>query len=178
MTEQIKSFWFYMNDDYRSGLSIYAYTKSSKYDDNDEQDTEDDEEQENEEQQIPDGALEINFVLPNEGRRLYIVVGFPHYKSIWHVDIDNDDDNHAKLLYLKIFSQIHNRMPFQVTGYTGAYHEKGHYPHVPDNIKCMPDIIDHELVTKIKQRQDYGDYFLFVVDKYGNEVRTNLLNPI
>jgi hypothetical protein len=173
--EKLKTFWFYINDDYRSGKSIYAYTKSSKYEEPEE---EPDEEPEEEPDNIPYGAIEIKLGLPKEGRRLYIVVGFPHYKSIWQTDIDSHDDNHVKTLYLKIFSQIHNRLPFYVTKYTSAYHEKGYYPHVPDNIKSTPNIIDQELVKKISERQDYGDYFLFVIDKYGNEITTNLLNPI
>jgi hypothetical protein len=194
--EQLKSFWFYINDDYRSGKSIYAYTKSSKYEDPDEESDEDpdedpdeepdedpDEEPDEEPDNIPEGALEIKFGLPTKGNRLYIVIiGYPNFKPIWHTDIDSDNedynDNIAKSLYLKIFSQIHHHLPFQVTGYNGAYKEKGHYPDVPDNIKSMPNIIDQELVKKISERQDYSDYFLFVVDKYGNEVRTHLLNPI
>ena len=187
--ERLKSFWFCINDDYRSGRSIYAYTKLPKYEEPeedleeeepDEEESEEDLEEE-EPSNIPEGSIKVTFALPKEGNRLYIVVfGYPHFKSIWHTDIDSviDSDNYVKSLYLKIFSQIHNRLPFYVTGYTGAYHEKGYYPHVPDNIKNMPNIIDQELVKKISERKDYGDYFLFAVDKYGNEVRTNLLNPI
>lgn len=42
----------------------------------------------------------------------------------------------------------------------------------------MHDIIDKDLITKITECEDKGYYFLFVVDSDGNEIRTELLNPI
>ena len=160
---QLKSFWFYYSNDYRSGRSIYAYTNSPK-DGDDENNT-------------PEEACEIQFALPKERQRLYIVNEFPYNKPIWHKDIDIDDDD-TERLYLKIFSQIHDCMPFEVSGWDGAYVEEGNYPDVSNDIKNMPDIIDKDIIKKITECEDKGYYFLFVVDSDGNEIITKLLNPI
>ena len=160
---QLKSFWFYYSNDYRSGRSIYTYTNSPK-DGDDENNT-------------PEEACEIQFALPKERQRLYIVNEFPYNKPIWHKDIDIDDDD-TERLYLKIFSQIHDCMPFEVSGWDGAYVEEGNYPDVSNDIKNMPDIIDKDIIKKITECEDKGYYFLFVVDSDGNEIITKLLNPI
>ena len=163
---QLKSFWFYYSNDYRSGRSIYTYTNSPEY--GEQQD-------EYDENNTPEEACEIKFALPEERQRLYIVNEFPYYKPIWHKDIDDDNNEH---LYLKIFSQIHDCMPFEISGYNSAYIEEGNYPDVSNNIKKMHDIIDKDLIKKITECEDKGYYFLFVVDSDGNEIITKLLNPI
>lgn len=164
---QLKSFWFYYSNDYHSGRSIYAYTNSPNY--GEKQDGDD-------ENNTPEEACEIKFDLPKERQRLYIVNEFPYNKPIWHKDIDDDDD--TEQLYLKIFSQIHDCMPFEVSGYDSAYVQEGNYPDVSNDIKNMHDIIDKDLIKRITECEDKGYYFLFVVDSDGNEIITKLLNPI
>ena len=169
--EKLKSFWFYISDDYRSGRSICTYTNLPNNDeDNDDNNN------------TPEEACEIEFALPKEGIRLYIVNDFPHYEPIWYKDInddeDNDDNNNIESSYLKIFSQIHDCLPFEVTGYNCAYKEEGYYPDVSEDIKNMPDIIDEDLTEKIGECYDDGYYFIFIVDCDGNEIKTELLNPI
>jgi hypothetical protein len=161
---QLKSFWFYISNDYRSGRSIYTYTNTPKY--GEKQDGDD-------ENNTPEEACEIKFALPKERQRLYIVNEFPYNKPIWHKDIDYDEQ-----LYLKIFSQIHDCMPFEVSGYDNAYVEEGNYPDISNDIKNMHDIIDKDLIKQITEGEDKGYYFLFVVDSNGNEIITKLLNPI
>jgi hypothetical protein len=164
--DQLKSFWFYISNDYRSGRSIYIYTNSPN--DGEKQDGDD-------ENNTPEEACEIEFALPKESQRLYIVNEFPYNKPIWYMDIDNDD---TEQLYLKIFSQIHDCMPFEVSGCDSAYVEEGNYPDISNDIKNMHDIIDKDLIKKITECEDKGYYFLFVVDSDGNEIITKLLNPI
>jgi hypothetical protein len=161
---KLKSFSFYISNDYRSGRSIYAYINLQ----NDEDDGDD-------ENNIPEEACEIKFALPKKRQRLYIVNEFPYYKPIWYKDIDDAD---TKQLYLKIFSQIHDCMPFEVSGYDNAYVEEGNYPDIFNDIKNMHDIIDKDLIKQITECEDKGYYFLFVVDSDGNEIITKLLNPI
>ena len=108
---KLKSFSFYISNDYRSGRSIYAYINSQKYGEKQDGDDGDDGDDEN---NIPEEACEIKFALPKERQRLYIVNEFPYYKPIWYKDID---DANTEQLYLKIFSQIHDCMPFEVSGY-------------------------------------------------------------
>jgi hypothetical protein len=174
--EQLKSFWFYIGDDYRSGRSIYTFTNPPKYGEEQDGDEDEEEYEEDEYNNTPEEACEIKFALPKEGQRLYIVNEFPYYKPIWHKDID--DDENTEQLYLKIFSQIHDCMPFKVSGYNSAYKEEGCYPDVSNDIFNMHDIIDKDLIKKISECEDDGYYFLFVVDCDGDEIRTNLLNPI
>jgi hypothetical protein len=170
-TEVVKSFWFHIIDDYRSGRSIYTYTNPPKYEEEN-----DDNDEEESEYNTPEEACEIEFSLPKEGQRIYIVIDFPEYRPIWYKDINNDEN--TELLYLKIFSQIHDCLPFKVTGYNCAYKEKGYYPDVPNNIKNLPNIINKKLIIKISELEDNGYYFIFIVDSDGDEIMTQLLNPI
>lgn len=167
--EKTKSFWFYISNDYRSGRDIETFMNPPKYEKQYDEDDEDDN------NYTPEEACEIEFVLPKEGTRLYIVNEFPKNEPIWYKDINDDD---IESLYLKIFSQIHDCMPFKVTGYNSAYKELGHYPDIPDDIKNLPKIIDKKLIKKISKCEDDGYYFLFVADSEGNEIMTHLLNPI
>jgi hypothetical protein len=164
--EVLKSFWFHISDDYRSGRCIYTYTNPPKYE----------EENDNEEYNTPEEACEIKFSIPKKGIRVFIVIDFPDYKPIWYKDI-NDDEN-TEVLYLKIFSQIHDFLPFKVTEYNCAYKETGYYPDVSDDIKKLPNIINKKLIKKISECEDDGYYFLFIIDSDGDEIMTHLLNPI
>ena len=170
---KLKSFSFYISNDYRSGRSIYAYINSQKY--GEKQDGDDGDDENNIPEEIPEEACEIKFALPKERQRLYIVNEFPYYKPIWYKDID---DANTEQLYLKIFSQIHDCMPFEVSGYDNAYVEEGNYPDISNDIKNMHDIIDKDLIKQITECEDKGYYFLFVVDSDGNKIITKLLNPI
>jgi hypothetical protein len=177
--ENIKSFWFHISNDYRSGRSIYTYTKPPKYE-NENIEIEDNEyeydtPEEDNEYDTPEEASEIKFNLPKKGKRIFIVIDFPEYKPIWYKDIY--DDENTELLYLKIFSQIHDFLPFIVTGQNCAYKEEGYYPDVPIDIKNLPNIIDKKLIKRISECEDEY-YFIFIVDSDGDEIRTDLLNPI
>ena len=171
-TEEEKSFWFHISNDYRSGRSIYTYTNPPKYE---EENIEINDDEEENEYDTPEEASEIKFNLPKEGKRLFIVIDFPEYKPIWYKDIY--DDENTELLYLKIFSQIHDFLPFKVTGQNCAYKEEGYYPDVPNHIKNLPNIIDKKLIKKISECEDEY-YFIFIVDSDGDEIMTHLLNPI
>ena len=113
-----KEFWFYISKDYRSGNSITTYSKTPK-------------------ESIL--ASNITFEIPKQGyTRLYIANEYPQYQPVWHKDIKNDEDYDN--IYLKIFSQIHNSMPFKVTGVNCGYKEEGYYPGITQEIKEIPNI--------------------------------------
>jgi hypothetical protein len=191
-----KSFWFNLCDDYRTGRSINTYTKPPVDEDDDGDDnicssiaakaTEvtvattkaeaEDVDYTDDDSYTPEEAAEINFSLPTEGMRVYIVNEYPDFTPVWHVDVSDDADTNQ--MYLKIFSQIHDCMPFQVTGLTSAYKEDGYWPDVPDDIKQLPNIIDQSAADIIKKRVNNEHYFLFIVDSDGYDFGTHLLNPL
>jgi hypothetical protein len=112
---------------------------------------------------------EIDLEMPKEGIRIYIINEFPYNKPVWYKDLKEDEDYNK--IYEKIFSQLHECMPFVVTSYTSK--EKGYYPAVSDEMKEMEDI---EGIKEIENRN--GDYFLCVIDSKGNELLTKLLRPV
>ena len=150
-----KEFGFYISNDYRSGPSIHTYSEKKK---------------------TPELGGNINFEVPKQGYdRLYIVNEYPQYQPVWHKDIKKDGN--YKNIYLKIFSQIHDSMPFKVTGVNCAYKEEGHYPDVPKEIKETPNVLNEKELEDIEDNYD-GLYFFFVINSDGEEVSTNLLIPI
>lgn len=163
--------WFHITDDYRQGRNIYTYLKPPR---NECEEPVLDSESDDEEDTAPEEACEIAFELPTETEyRFYIVNEFPEYKVVAHEDFD--DDEKCDRYYLKIFSQIHNCLPFVVTGWTSSYKDEGHYPDVPDDIRQMPDI---PLPDTILDMGSSEVYFAVVLDCDGNEVFTKLLNYI
>ena len=154
-----KKFYFCIESDYRSGPTIESFP-------------EDDREEEKEE--IPYNAFDITFEVPKENARLFIVNEYPNYSIIFSKDLSEDDD--YEKIYYKIFSQIHNCMPFEVTGYNSAYKEEGYYPDVPKNIETMPSIISEKMVDEITNGEGY--YFLVIIDSEGDNNLTKLLIPI
>ncbi len=154
MTTNTNTLWFHIQSDYRSGPKIYTFNKTpeDEYED----------------------AYPITFEMPKEGYRMYIVNDFPEYEVIWYKDLnDNDDFNE---IYLKIFSQIHNCMPFKVTDHNSAGKEEGEYPDISEKIKNLPNIAE-DIVEKIKE--DFqGYYFFCVIDNEGTDIFTELLQPI
>jgi hypothetical protein len=185
-----KRFWFNLCDDYRTGRSINTYTKPPVDDDEDtvmydsiavkatkaEEKEEEDIDYTDDDSYTPEEAVEINFSLPTEGTRVYIVNEYPDFTPVWHVDVPDDADTNR--MYLKIFSQIHGCMPFKVTGLTCAYKEEGYCPDVPDDIKQLPNIIDQSAADTIKKLVNNEYYFLFIVDSDGYDFGTHLLNPL
>ena len=184
-TMTTKTFWFQITNDYRSGPSIYTYPDSSdstnesndmNNDINNDMNNDMNDNNYDEENEIPMEACYVSFEVPEEGKnRLYIVNEFPKYQQIWHKDIGKDEN--YKNIYLKIFSQIHNCMPFRVTGINIAYKEEGEYPDIPNEIKDMANVLNQKELKSIENDID-GYYFFFVIDSDGNEVSTNLLIPI
>ena len=126
---------------------------------------------ENEPENAPEDAAEIEFELPTKGVRIYIVNEFPYYKPIWYKDLDDEED--YENMYLKIFSQLHECMPFVVTGLTSSYKEEGHYPEVTEEMNNMKDI---EGIKEVENMN--GDFFVCVIDSDGNELLTELLRPV
>ncbi len=114
--------------------------------------------------------LEIDLEMPMEGRRIYIINEFPYNKPIWYKDLKEDED--YEKIYEKMFSQLHECMPFVVTSYT-SYKEEGYYPEVSEEMKKMEDI---EGIKEINNRN--GDYFVCVIDSKGNKLLTKLLRPV
>ena len=155
-----KLFWFHIDmNDYRSGTNIYTFEKSPIKDQNSSDDD-----------CAPEEAVPYSFIIP-ENYRIYIVCEFPEYKIIDYIDTDNKDE--CKKIYLKMFSQIYNFLPFKINGYNSAYKEEGYYPEISEDIKKMSDI---NAINKIKE-QNSGDnvYFAFAIDKDGNELFTEML---
>jgi len=127
---------------------------------------------EKEEEPIPDEAVEYSFSLPPINKyRLFIVAESPFYKIIDSFDTNSIQE--AQNLYLKMFSQIYNCLPFKTTDYTSSYKEIGNYQLVDPNIKNIPNI---KIIDKITE-ENTGDhvYFVFVVDSDGTELFTELL---
>ena len=147
--------YFYIdNNNYRSGYNIYTFTEQS--DDN------------------LDELFEITFEIPNCGYRLYLVNEFPDYKPIWYKDFTDENINN---IYLKTFTQIHDCMPFVVSGWTPSYVEEGEYPEVTEEIENMEDVLPLEIVNEIEEN-DEGNYFIIFIDNNGDELSTQLLRPI
>ena len=151
-----KQLWFHIYSDYRTGMNVCVYNRSAE-------DSED-----SDEENAPEDALEITFILPKQGRRMYLMNEYPTYNTepIWSKDLSEDDD-HEKI-YKKIFSQIHSCLPFEVTGYNSAYKEEGNYPEISEEIKLFKEI-------EIPDLEEEGIYFICVLDTEGNEIFTTLL---
>lgn len=170
-----KMFWFHVDmNDYRSGTNIYTFEKGPIEDDkedevenNEDENKEDEEDVEND--RAPEEAVPYSVPLPTQSNyRIYILNEFPEYKIIDYIDADEEKD--CQKLYMKMYSQLHECLPFSVTGYNSAYKEEGYYPEVPENIKNMPKI------EKIKNNEDDNFvYFVFAIDRNGKEVFTNIL---
>lgn len=170
MNEQIKSFWFYIEEDTRTGRKLYTYENPPIYKDGFYDEGPDN--------LTPEMSFEVNFTIPKEGMRLFIANVFMDEGPLCYMDIDEDED--IGLLYEKIFSHIYGVMPFKVTGTNSAYVQQGYCPKIPDEIKALPlpKIIDDNITKIIKNRKDGGYYFMFVIDDDGDECMTELLGPI
>lgn len=158
-----KQLWFYVYADYRTGMNIDVYNRSSEDNENNE---------DLDEENAPEDALDITFKLPAHGYRIYLINEYPSYsdKPIWYKDLPTIDD--CEKVYKKLFSQIHHCMPFEVTGYNSAYKEEGFYPEIPEDIKLMSEI---GIRTDICED---GVYFVCVLDHEGNEIFTKMLTPL
>lgn len=160
-----KIYWIHIDmNDYRSGTNIYAYPKAPRETDVDEDESEDDE-------YAPEEAVPYNFKIPSD-YCIYIVTDYPEYKIKACINTEKRDI--LKKLYHKMFSQLHDCLPFEVTGHNCAYKEEGYYPEVPYDIKKMPDI---KIIEEMKEENDSGDhvYFVFAIDNEGNEVFSEML---
>uniref|UniRef100_A0A6C0E1E2 Uncharacterized protein n=1 Tax=viral metagenome TaxID=1070528 RepID=A0A6C0E1E2_9ZZZZ len=155
-----KTLWFTLYSDYRAGMNVYVYNRSSEDSEN------------SEEENAPEDALDITFKLPKKNYRIFLINEYPSYNNepIWYKDLPSKDE--CEKVYKKLFSQIHDCMPFKVTGYNSSYKEEGFYPKISEDIKLMSEI---DIGTDI-----YGDgiYFLCVLDNEGNEIFTKLLSPL
>lgn len=148
-----KTFWFEIENDYRSGRNIYV-----------------------EQQDTSDHACEISFQLPPENHwRIFIVKEFDSYMPVWHKDIPKEEDYMP--VYHKIFAQFHYCLPFVVKNITFAYKEEGEYPVVPHHINEMPDVLPESLKKDIDEDYD-GFYFIFVLDSHGTPMLTKMLTPL
>ncbi|GAH17270.1 unnamed protein product [marine sediment metagenome] len=101
---------------------------------------------------------------------LYIVASdcgpFTVFKEKYFDDLDM-----AEKYSLKLFAQKHDCLPFVVTGTTSAYHDKGYYPKVPEDIESMEEI-DFEVIS--------GEHtFVIVLDnKYEDVVYDLVICPM
>lgn len=200
MNNKIKKLWFYIHDDYRNGPNIYSYNRPPLYliniknnnnynennsDINNENNSDincDDDNYSDSDSYADDESFDIDFILPSNNKlRLYIVNEFPNYTPIWHMDIDYNKNNNDQYtnIYLKIFTQIHECMPFKLTGHTNSYKDIGYYPDVNDKYKNMNNIINDELIHEINSTSnDCGKYFFIVLDSNGYYYYNKLLTPI
>jgi hypothetical protein len=161
-----KQFWFQVSNDYRSGTSVYTFEKGPN------EDEDRDEDESDYEDSAPEEAFPITLPLP-ENCRIYVICEYPYYKIVDYVDVDKESD--CKKVYYKMFSQIHDCMPFVVSGYTSSYKEEGEYPEVPEEIKNMKDI---QMIEDLKEEMESGDnvYFVIAIDEDGEEIFTEMLN--
>jgi hypothetical protein len=155
-----KQLWFHVYSDYRTGMKICVYNRSLTKDSED-----------SDEDNIPEDVLDITFKLPKQGYRIYLINEYPSYEPepIWYKDLPSKDD--CEKVYKKLFYQIHNCIPFEVTGYNSAYKEEGFYPEITEDIKLMHEIGIPEICED-------GVYFISVLDNEGNEIFTKLLTPL
>ena len=166
-----KSFWIHISRDYRSGTEVSTYTSPPKNEVED-SDKETEDSEDSDEECTPEDASEIVLEVPKfADYRLYLINEFPTYQPIWHADLSSKKD--YVRLYLKLFSQLHDCLPFVVTGWTSSYKEEGHYPDVPDDIAALPDVPEIEAV-----RNDADGYYVVVViDSDGDEIMSRPLQP-
>ncbi len=129
------------------------------------------------EEDIPEEAFEINFLLPEKGHSLYIINEYPSYDTepIWSLDFKKYID--CEKIYQKMFSQIYDCMPFEITDYNSAYKEEGEYSEISDEVRKMEEI-GKDITDKIKENIDEYVYFLCILNDKGEEVFTKLLSPI
>ena len=155
-----KQLWFHIYADYRTGMNIDVYNRSYKDEDNEDSD----------EENAPEDALDITFKLPTQDYRIYLLNEYPSYSDIpiWYKDLPSKDK--CEKVYKKLFSQIHDCMPFEITGYNSAYKEEGFYSEIPEDIKLMSEIdIGYNICEE-------GVYFVCVLDHEGNEIFTKILS--
>lgn len=158
-----KKFQFQIYSDYRSGPQIIHCdpdtTDYNPYEEDDEQDC----------------FFQITFELPENGNRIYLINEFPSYDTtpMWMHDLGNAS---GQKIYEKMFSQIYDTMPFQVSDYTCSYKEIGNYPDITKEIAEMEDI-EREITNYIKDDIE-GIYFLCVINKDGKLLSTWMLSPI
>jgi hypothetical protein len=146
---------YYTNieDDYRSGRKLKVIPENIATDEETEE------------------FMQINIDTPSSGYRIYIMIDFPLYKPVLHID----SVKYNCWWVDKIYSQINGCMPFQATGHNEAYKELGHYPEIPENIKLMPDIIPESLVYDIKNTDD-SIFYVLIIDSEGPIMDAQLLN--
>lgn len=161
-----KLFWFNYYDDYRSGPHLSVYTKEPELDPNEFE------------------ALSHKFELPSQDLfRIFIVKELElskwskldannFYKTLWTKDINLNEDYNE--IYLKIYSEINQRLPFVVSDWNCAYKEEGHYPDIPDNYKDIPNYLNNDIIEEIND-SDVRFSFIFIIDKDGNEILCKLL---
>lgn len=90
---------------------------------------------------------------------------FPNYCIIWHKDIGNDED--FEKIYLKLFLQIHNCLPFKTIDQNSTYGE--------EDIKLLEDVLEKKMLDDIINNDEDGVYFMCVIDNNENEIFTELL---
>jgi hypothetical protein len=151
-----KTLYFHNYSDYRSGMNIVLYDPEHEED-------------------IPEEAFEINFSLPKQGFRLYIINEYPNYdtKPIWYIDLKSE----CEKIYKKMFSQIYGCMPFEMSESNSAYKEEGEYPEISEEIRLMTDI-GKDITDKIKENMEEHVYFLCILNANGDEIITKILSPI
>lgn len=157
-----KIFWFHIDmNDYRSGTHIYTFEKPPLKDDNSSDEDDD---------RAPEEAIPYFFNIP-EKYRIYIVSEFPDYKIIDYINCDKIEE--CKKIYLKMFSQLYNCLPFEVTDYNYSYKDTGYYPEISEDIK---NIRNMDIIDKINY-ENKGDnvYFVFAIDNKGKEIFTKML---
>ena len=175
--EERKNFWFYISSgDYRSGKRIYIrilnhqkiniiYKKNLMKN-----------QMKNQMKKIiyQKKHLALIFLYLKKDIVFIVYTDYDECKYMWHTDFYSYKD--GELLYLKIFSQIHDSMPFKITEHDLAGREKGHYSDIPDDIKSINNVIDPTLAEKINDEEDCNNFFIFICDKDGNNTRAKTLN--
>lgn len=113
-----------------------------------------------------------SFKLPKKGKiRLYIVRNYCFViDTIFFLDINEKDDYNK--IYLKMFSQIHKCLPFEITKYDRNNKEEGYYP---KELTDMENILDKDILKQMIGG-DY-EYYFFVVNSKGKEIDTKLFFP-
>ena len=143
--EQLYTFRY--ASDYRSGSSIYCEkVEADWYEKLTAQGWQED-----------DLRFEAKLKHPKTGYKVLLGCEFDCYSFLkeWEFTTKENAEKHIN----KAFSQIHECLPFVVTGHTGAYKEDGYYPKIPKEIEEM-DTIELNI-------PEYTDniYFLVLMDK-------------
>lgn len=153
-----KELWFNYVSYYREGPKLYVYQEEQDYDD-----------------------LEFvnltsyKFVLPSKNNiKIFIIKKqYDACENFW--DYETSDKENYDDIFLKIFSQIHNHLPYKLKIVNKSHKVEGYYPPVPYRIKALANFLTDNIIERYKEDYDMYYGFLCVMDSQGNLLKHELL---